>query len=292
MGETTGIEWTDATWQVTTGCSKVSPGCDHCYALTMSNRLQAMDTPAYRGLVVEKSKPLAWTGEVRCLPERLDDPLLWRTPRRVFVNSMSDLFHPAVPFDFVVKVFDVMAAAHWHTFQVLTKRPGRMAFFAKHVWPKRGGRWEPVDGGVKAVWPGTAWPSNVWAGTSVESAKYLPRLAVLARVPAKVRFVSAEPLLSFVDLRPWLYPEQELEAPFGYRDVAPPPISWVICGAESGPGARPMDIEWARQIKNDCVAAGTPFFLKQFAQKGRKIPMPELDGQVWAQFPEAVKHGD
>lgn len=271
----------------------------------MSNRLQGMGRPEYAGLVVEKSKPLAWTGAVRCLPERLNDPLMWRKPRRVFVNSMSDLFHPAVPFDFVTKVFDVMAATSWHTYQVLTKRPGRMAFFAEHVWPKRGGRWEPVEGGIKAVWPGTAWPANVWAGTSVESAKYLPRLDVLARVPAAVRFVSCEPLLGPLDklsywLPGWCSPGCSThENPMGterydmdWRPVNP--VNWVICGGESGPGARPMHPDWVRSIRDQCAAAGVPFFFKQWGGyiprldwlQGPGIPVPawgtlDIDGNWW-----------
>lgn len=262
MAETK-IEWTHQpgtvgrTWNPVLGCTKVSLGCDHCYALTMSHRLQ--NAAAYQGLTRMWSptgRPgVDWTGEVRCLPERLEEPLHWKAST-VFVCSMSDLFHDKVPWEFILKVFNIMACTEHHTYQVLTKRPGRMAYFAEKIWPKQGGRWEPVRPIVDNKWPGTAWPANVWAGTSVESQKYAPRLKCLARVPATVRFASVEPMLAPVNLTRWLGAGSQCEA-----DRV---LDWVICGGESGPGARPMHPQWPRDLAAQCLAAGVPFFFKQW----------------------------
>ena len=230
MGATS-IEWTDTTWNPVTGCTKVSPGCDFCYAETMTRRFPA------RG-------PFE---TVQLHPDRLDQPLRWKNPRMIFVPSMGDLFHREVPWDFIVRVFDVMVCCSWHTFQVLTKRPGRMAYFAEHIWPKAGGRSERPDPTAENFKNRPIrWPGNVWAGTSVESQKYAPRLDVLAKVPASVRFCSYEPALGPVDFRPWL-------------DT----LSWLIAGGESGPGARPADPEWFRQARDQCQVAGVRFFFKQ-----------------------------
>ena len=223
------IEWTDATWNPVTGCSKVSPGCDNCYMFTLYPRLRAMAVPGY-DLAPDR---------VQIMRERLFMPLSWKKPRRVFVNSMSDLFHPKVPFDFVSEVFLVMQEAtreRGHTFQVLTKRPGRAA-----AW------WESAE----ELFP-EGWPQNVWMGTSVENQKYAPRLTVLARLPANVRFVSAEPLLGPVDLSPWLNKGE---------------LDWIIVGGESGARARPMELDWARQIRDQALKADVPFFLKQLGGK-------------------------
>lgn len=281
MSGTTKIEWTERTWNPITGCSKVSPGCDNCYAETMSNRLSRL--PKYAGV----AKNGRWTGDVFCQDVLLEEPFSWKEPTVVFVCSMSDLFHSKVPWEFIVKVFDVMAATPWHTYQVLTKRPGRMAYFAEKIWPKQGGYWEPVEwtspsrARVMDKWPGTAWPSNVWAGTSVESQKYAPRLDCLARVPARIRFVSVEPMLDSVDLRKWLSPrfdhcdEETYDCTgcdgLGPRHegecgavVSPPVLSWIIVGGESGPGARPIHPDWARSLRDQCEMAGVPFFFKQW----------------------------
>ena len=196
------IEWTDETWNPVTGCTRVSPGCDHCYMYALYPRLKGMNVRGYE------------TGpdDVRLLPERLQTPLTWKKPRRVFVNSMSDVFHPRVPFAFVLEMFQVMqeaASRHGHIFQVLTKRPGRaVGWWKEHEQYFSGG-----------------WPGNIWIGTSVESQKYAPRLTVLGRLPAPIRFVSAEPLLDRLDLTEWL--ESGV-------------LQWVIVGGESGSGAR----EW------------------------------------------------
>ena len=241
------IEWTDETWNPVTGCSRVSPGCDNCYMFALYPRLRAMAVPGY------ETAP----DSVRILPERLKAPLSWRRPRRVFVNSMSDLFHPHVEYDFISDVFVVMRDASQHVFQVLTKRPGRAA-----------GWWE-LHGRDKFG----VWPENVWMGTSVESQKYTPRLSVLRRVPSAVRFVSAEPLLERIDITPWL------------EDGT---LHWVIAGGESGPRARPMALEWARDLRDQSMKAEVAFFLKQLGGKRGKRSGPDaiLDEVTWLQMPE------
>lgn len=246
------IEWTDETWNPVTGCTKVSPGCDSCYMFALYPRLRAMGVAGYN----------LTPGEVQLLPQRLELPYSWRRPRVVFVNSMSDLFHGKVPFDFVTEVFRVMAQAgaeRGHIFQVLTKRPGRAAF-----WWQRYGAAEFGE-----------WPEMVWLGTSVESQKYAPRVKVLARVPATVRFVSAEPLLEDLDLTEYLLRGE---------------VDWVIAGGESGRRARPMDLDWARSLRDQCQEAGVSFFLKQLggAKGKRSGDAAELDGRLWRGMPEAL----
>ena len=247
------IEWTDETWNPVTGCTRVSPGCDHCYMFALYPRLTAMGVPGY------ETDPR----EVQLLPERLGAPLRWGKPRRVFVNSMSDVFHPRVPYDFVNEVFDVMCEAskqRGHVFQVLTKRPGR----AVGWWENNQDRY---DG---------EWPANVWIGTSVESQKYAPRITVLARLPAPIRFVSAEPLLEPVDLRRWLDSGD---------------VQWVIVGGESGPAARPMELGWARDLRDQSVKAGVAFFLKQLGGRRGKRSGCEatLDGRQWREYPKPIE---
>ncbi len=243
------IEWTDETWNPVTGCTRVSPGCDHCYMFALYPRLTAMGVPGYEG------NP----GEVRLLPERLEVPLNWGRPRRVFVNSMSDVFHPRVPFEFVTRIFEVMreaSAQRGHVFQVLTKRPGRAVAW----WDRNQDRYEGV------------WPAGVWIGTSVENQKYAPRITVLARLPAAVRFVSAEPLLGRVDLREWLLRGD---------------VQWVIAGGESGRSARPMDLDWVRDLRDQSVEAGVAFFLKQLGgRRGKRGgDAAVIDGETWRQMP-------
>ena len=246
------IEWTDETWNPVTGCSRVSPGCDNCYMFALYPRLKAMGVPGYH------SGP----DDVRLLPDRLETPLRWSTPRRVFVNSMSDVFHPRVTYGFVNEIFDVMrdaAERRGHIFQVLTKRPGRAV-----------GWWERNKHRYKGEWP-----EGIWIGTSVESQKYAPRLTVLARLPASVRFVSAEPLLGEVDLRQWL------------DDGA---VNWVIAGGESGRAARKMDLDWARALRDQSQQAGVAFFLKQLGGRRGKRSGSEaiLDRRTWTQMPAAA----
>ena len=241
------IEWTDETWNPVTGCSRVSPGCDNCYMFALYPRLKAMGVPGYADA----------PDSVRALPERLRVPSTWKRPRRVFVNSMSDLFHPHVEFDFISEVFGAMKTAERHVFQALTKRPGR----AVGWWETQGSR-ELGE-----------WPRNVWIGTSVESQKYAPRLTVLGRIPARVRFVSAEPLLGPLDLSEWL------------RDGT---LQWVIAGGESGPKARRMEMDWARRLRDQCQDAQVAFFLKQLGGRRGKNggDSAVIDGKPWRDMPE------
>ena len=246
------IEWTDETWNPVTGCTRVSPGCDNCYMFALYPRLRAM---AVRGYETTPE-------EVRLMPERLRAPLLWKKPRYVFVNSMSDVFHPQVPFDFVHEIFSVMedaARERGHVFQVLTKRPGRAVAW----WDK-----------YKQHFP-RGWPANVWIGTSVESQKYAPRLTVLSRLPAPVRFVSVEPLLEPVDLSPWL-------------DSGA--LQWVIVGGESGHNARPMELSWVQGIRDDCHEVGVPFFFKQWGGRTPKAGGRLLDERTHSDIPPAISH--
>lgn len=250
MSDKTGIEWTDATWNPVTGCTKVSAGCDNCYAETIAHRFTG-----------SKAYPNGF--QVTLRPERLDQPLRWKRPRRIFVNSMSDLFHDDVPTDFIAKVFAIMALAPKHTFQILTKRHARMRsvlssdYFRTEVY------------GHAAWWadhlnltlPQPHWPlPNVWLGVSTESQQWADiRIPALLATPAAVRFISAEPLLGPIEADRYLIdlPEDEDGAPYLGG------IDWVIVGGESGPGARPMHPEWARSLRNQCTAAGVPFLFKQ-----------------------------
>ena len=245
------IEWTDETWNPVTGCTRVSPGCDNCYMFALYPRLRAMGVHGYE----------AAPDEIQLLHERLDAPLHWAKPRHVFVNSMSDVFHPKVPFEFVTGIFDVMeqATRRGHIFQVLTKRPGRAVAW----WDQNRTRYD------------NEWPAGVWIGTSVESQKYAPRITVLARIPAPTRFVSAEPLLEAVDLSPWLNNGD---------------LHWVIVGGESGRSARPMHLDWARTIRDQTLEANAAFFLKQLGGKRGKRSGSQalLDGQTWTQMPAAA----
>ena len=262
MGDKSKIEWTDATWNPVVGCSKVSPGCDNCYAISMSRRIEATGNEAYQGTTTEDD----WTGLVKTLPERLDQPLRWRRPRRVFVNSMSDLFHPDVPYDFLWQVFAVMGMAREHQFQVLTKRPQRMGVLGDklsygRVW--RAARDLGLEGVEERFDPDLrdddGWPlPNVWLGTSIEDNKYAFRANFLRYTPAAIRFLSLEPLLGPLD-------QLDLDG-----------IDWVIVGGESGPGARPMHPDWVRDIRDRCVEAGVAFFFKQWGAYG---PQFDQDGQ-------------
>jgi protein gp37 len=234
MAQGSSIEWTESTWNPVTGCTKISPGCKHCYAERMAIRLQAMGQPNYeRGF------------EVSLQEHMLELPLTWKKPQTVFVNSMSDLFHKEVPDDFIRRVFDVMSRASWHTFQVLTKRAERLQSLGRDL----------------------EWPDNVWAGVSVETRKYLERIDCLRKVPARVRFISFEPLL------------QRL----GEIDLTS--IDWVIVGGESGPGARPMDQSWVVEIREQCLEAGVPFFFKQWGGVNKKKAGRLLDGRTWEGLP-------
>jgi protein gp37 len=246
MATTTAIEWTDVTWNPTTGCRKVSPGCDHCYAAVLAKRLKAMRNPRY-----QTDGPDGEGFGLALHPDKIDEPLGWRKPRRVFVNSMSDLFHPAVPAPFLRRVFDVMRVCEQHRFQILTKRPARMA----RVVPVLLGEEEP--------------PANVWLGASVESHEYRHRIDDVRSTPAAVRFLSLEPLLGPL-------PDLHLAE-----------IDWVIVGGESGPGHRPVDVEWIRDIRDQCLASGVAFFFKQWGGRTPKAGGRVLDGRTWNEMPDA-----
>jgi protein gp37 len=223
MAETS-IEWTDATWNPVAGCTVISPGCTNCYAMRMAARLDAMGMHKYRGLTRKSGGRAVWTGQARMDQASIAIPLAWKKPRRIFVNSMSDLFHPDVPRAFIAAVWSVMAATPQHTYQVLTKRPDRMAELTASL---------PLL-------------KHVWLGTSVENADYLGRIDELRAVRAAVRFVSFEPLLGSV-------------AGANLKD-----IHWAIVGGESGPRARPMRAEWVEEIETACRTAGAAFFFKQW----------------------------
>jgi protein gp37 len=229
-----GIEWTESTWNPVTGCDKISPGCKHCYAERMAERLQAMGQANYRNGF-----------ELTLQPKMLELPLTWKKPQTIFVNSMSDLFHDDVPVEYIKRVFDVMARAQWHRFQVLTKRAERLAALA----------------------PQLSWAANVWMGVSVENADYLSRIDHLRETPAAVKFLSLEPLLgplSALDLRG---------------------IHWVIVGGESGFRARPMNEAWVVEIRQQCRRARVPFFFKQWGGVNKKKAGRLLDGRTWDEMP-------
>lgn len=253
MAETSKIEWTDASWNPVTGCNKISPGCKHCYAEVMAKRLQAMGQPKYADAFA-----------VRLHEEALSEPLHWRKPRRVFVCSMSDLFHKDVPDAFIELVFDVMKRCPQHTFQVLTKRAPRLAELAPHL----------------------PWPDNIHAGVSVECQEHLWRIQHLVTVPARVRFVSAEPLLGRLTIPFHLLAKHgEMETP--PREFRQ--IDWVIAGGESGANARPCHPDWIRFLRDDCRLAGTAFFFKQW---GAWEPFydRDIDDPDWRHVPKESDH--
>jgi protein gp37 len=229
------IEWTESTWNPLTGCNKISPGCKHCYAERMAKRLHAMGQPNY----VNNFK-------LTMHPQALEKPLEWKTPQVIFVNSMSDLFHKDVPLEFVQQVFDVMKRAHWHQFQVLTKRSERLLELS----------------------PKLEWTDNIWMGVSVENADYTFRIDHLRKTGAKTKFLSVEPLLG-----PIL--KMNLKG-----------INWVIVGGESGPGARPLEREWVVGIKDQCLKAKVPFFFKQWGGVQKKKAGRLLDGRTWDEMPK------
>jgi protein gp37 len=292
MGDKTAIEWTTATWNPVTGCDRVSEGCDHCYALTLAKRLKAMGNPRYQ---VDGDPRRSGPGfGVTLHEDQLDLPLRWRRQRTIFVNSMSDLFHEAVPDEFIERVFVVMARATHHTFQVLTKRPGRMASLlnkpgarnfivnraaSENAKTYRGRGWVGAMPGHIPDWP----LRNVWLGTSVETQKWADvRIPKLLQTPAAVRFLSCEPLLGDVNLTRWFrYRTDEPIHMYDGRNL----IDWVICGGESGRGFRPMNLDHARSLRDECVAAGVPFFFKQVGGQTPKAGGRMLDGCTWDEMP-------
>ncbi len=234
MAVISGIEWTEATWNPVTGCSKISPGCMHCYAERLSIRLKAMGLKAYDSGF-----------QVACHSDLLNIPLTWSRPKRIFVCSMSDLFHSQVPDNFIFQVFEKITQAPWHHFQVLTKRSDRLAAMAPHL----------------------PWPSHLWAGVTIESSEYLSRLDHLRQVPAAVRFVSLEPLIGPL-------PGLDLRG-----------LDWVILGGESGPGARPLESNWVTMVRDLCQECTVPFFFKQWGGVHRRRKGRCLDGREYSELP-------
>jgi protein gp37 len=237
MAQASSIEWTESTWNPVTGCTKISPGCDNCYAERMAKRLQAMRQPNY-----------ANGFKLTMQPKMLNLPLTWKTPQVIFVNSMSDLFHKDVTTDYILKVFEVMGQASQHVFQVLTKRSNRLMRLSSQL----------------------PWAPNIWMGVSVESSAYTFRIDHLRETGAHVKFLSLEPLLGSL-------PNMNLLD-----------IDWAIVGGESGPGARAMQAEWVVDIRDQCLAAGVPFFFKQWGGTRKKTTGRLLEGRTWDQMPTAV----
>lgn len=238
MANNSSIEWTESTWNPITGCTKISPGCKFCYAERMALRLQAMNNPSYQNGF-----------ELTIQPRMLELPLSWRTPKAIFVNSMSDLFHENIPFEYVQQIFDVMRRAYWHQFQILTKRGDYLAEVAARL----------------------DWPENVWMGVSVENAKYTSRIDCLRETGAAVKFLSLEPLLGPL------------------RKLNLRGIDWVIVGGESGPGARPMEGEWVVEIRDQCLKAHVPFFFKQWGGVVKSRTGRELQGRTWDEMPNVAR---
>ncbi|TQV85221.1 phage Gp37/Gp68 family protein [Exilibacterium tricleocarpae] len=306
MADKTGIEWTDTTWNPIRGCSRVSEGCRNCYAETVANRFKRSGQP-YHGLIAKGGQ---WNGEVKLVDYKLEDPLHWIKPRRVFVNSMSDLFHEKVPEDYIWNVFAVMALTPRHTFQILTKRPERMLKFMQHLNSS-----PDYLGDVAAQyveydkipehkhWP----PRNIWLGVSVEdqlTADY--RIALLMESPAAVRWVSIEPMIGGVNLKKIAVGGGYVDALIGARP-AWHPLDWVVVGGESGHNARPMQADWVRNIRDQCADTKTAFFFKQWGawapnwynddngnmipgsewldRTGQKKAKPVLDGREHTEWP-------
>ncbi len=237
LSDKSAIEWTEATWNPVTGCHQVSPGCAHCYAKTFAER--------WRGV---PGHPYEQGFDLKQWPERLEQPLKWRRPRVIFVNSMSDLFHESIPDEFIADVFDIMVKADWHVFQVLTKRHERLVDLAADL----------------------PWPPNVWMGVSIENRRFVHRADYLRQVPSTVRFVSAEPLLG----------------PLEGLDLSE--IHWLIAGGESGHKHRPMRPEWARALRDQCEATDTAFFFKQWGGRTPKAGGRLLDERTWNEMPEVA----
>ena len=248
MSENSAIEWTSSTWNPVTGCTRVSPGCDHCYALTFAER--------FRGV---PNHPYTQGFDLKLWPERLSLPNKWKKSQRIFVNSMSDLFHKDVPDSFILDVFETMVKADQHIYQVLTKRPSRLV---------NTDLTEKVTQRIYDLTSTPVWPSHIWLGVSIETNAYAWRADMLRRVPVAIRFISAEPLLGLLD-------QLQLHD-----------IHWLISGGESGPGFRYCDPEWVRYLRDGCQANGVAFFHKQWGGRTPKVGGRELDGRTWDEFPQ------
>ncbi len=284
MAEASKIQWTDATWNPVRGCTKVSPGCKHCYAEAFAER--------FRGV---KGHPYEQGFDLRLVPGKLEEPRRWKAPRRIFVNSMSDLFHEGVPFDFIDEVFAVMALCPQHTFQVLTKRPLRMLEYLRLRTGSGGGPTDNIGHEIEGlVLKRTGrfdvaehpWPlPNVWLGVSVEDQRYAgERIPLLMRCPAAVRFLSCEPLLGPITL-PLCFHSSDDPNQTDHAECAPIP-DWVIVGGESGPGARGCDLRWIRSLVGQCRASGVPVFVKQL---GASADLKDKKGGDMEEWPEDLR---
>ena len=248
MASESKIEWTESTWNPVRGCVRVSEGCRFCYAERIAQRFAGKGL-AYEGLAIQTKAGPRWTNRIKQVPHLLEQPLKWKQPKLIFVNSMSDLFHEAVSLRYIRQIFDVMKRSDWHHFQVLTKRAERL----------------------EKLSPEIDWSDNVWMGVSVENQDYTSRIDCLRKADAKFKFLSLEPLLGPI-------PNLELTG-----------IDWVIVGGESGPGARPMEEDWVRQIRDNCVSSGVPFFFKQWGGVNKKRTGRELEGRTWDELPKPMR---
>ena len=246
MATNSSIEWTQATWNPVVGCSIISPGCTNCYAMRMARRLEAMGQQKYAGTTRVSGGRPKWNGTVRIDKDSMNLPFTWKTGRMIFVNSMSDLFHERVPLEFIQHVFSTMRNTPQHTYQILTKRADRL----------------------ETLSPEIDWPDNVWMGVSVENEDYLYRINNLRNSGALIKFLSLEPLLG----------------PLHGMNLTG--IDWVIGGGESGPGARPINQTWVRDIRDQCIDAGVAFHFKQWGGQNKKKTGRMLDGRTWDEFPE------
>lgn len=294
MADQTKISWSDATWNIITGCSVISPGCTNCYAMRLAGT-RLRHHPSRKGLTQDSKAGPVWTGETRFNEQWLDQPLRWKKPRRVFVCAHGDLFHESAPDEWLDRVFAVMALADQHVFQVLTKRPERMREYLTN--PDLATRLPVFSESdsipdIAAMGRRVSGPlPNVWLGTSCEDQQRADeRIPILLDTPAAVRFVSVEPMLGPVSLGNAFWEKAGIIYHDDYGAALPVRnrklLHWVICGCESGPGMRPFDEDWARSLRDQCKGAGVPFFFKQTIRDGKKIELPELDGRVWAEFPE------
>jgi protein gp37 len=269
MSDKSAIEWTDATWNPVTGCTKVSPGCAHCYAERFAER--------FRGV---PGHPFEQGFDIKLWPERLTLPLKWKEPRRIFVNSMSDLFHESIPDDFIEKIFEVMTEANQHVFQVLTKRAERMAAWTRAKFSSRDASTRlPRRGQKNGHHP---WPAHIWLGVSVENQRFTSRIRYLKQTPALIKFLSVEPLLGPVKLESSMLED----------------IHWVIVGGESGPQARPVKPEWVSKIREQCQKQQVSFFFKQWGaydpsgkRVGKRVAGRVLDGRTWDEMPTDLRPG-
>lgn len=317
MADKSKIEWCDASWNPVRGCSRVSKGCEHCYAERVAHRLR---DAGYDGLTRMTEHGPVWTGEVRPVPKLLDYPLRWKRPRRIFVNSVSDLFHEKVPIEFISQVFNIMGSRTlecgkrhlheeecWtgepHTFQILTKRPEQMRQIILELPDYVGEHW-PGHSTISIAMEAGNWPlPNVWLGVSVENQPtFDERWPYLRDTPAAIRFISYEPALGPVDFSSSLPPSKReicicdreknnytADNPYCKWPHGKKTLNWIICGGESGPRARSMQPDWARSIRDQCRAAGIAFFFKQVGGRTPKAGGRLLDGRAWSEYPEVER---